>query len=242
MSLSSTLADDELEASLRSRFAVVEEAIDCAGRTFQVLHPRSADEIICEQEFNEDERLPYWAEIWPSARVLAERLPPGHGTLLELGSGCGYVALVAAQLGYDVLATDYYQPACEFVCVNAARHQLANIAPRLVNWRSLPDDLGRFDRVIAADVLYERDYCELVAGVLARTLAGHGRAIVTDPGRERAARFLECCAAVGLTGQRVERVPYNDGVNRPFVDVYELSWKGDENVATADGAHHDRQP
>ena len=55
------------------RFAVVETRVDVAGRRFDLLHPRSADELISEDEFDVDERLPYWADIWPSARVLAER-------------------------------------------------------------------------------------------------------------------------------------------------------------------------
>lgn len=218
---------DQLEARLRQQFSVVEERISCAGRVFDVVHPRSADELICEEEFNVDERLPYWAEIWPSARVLAERLAeePGHGRrLLELGCGCGYVALVAGYLGFEVLATDYYRPACEFATLNAARHEMSRIRTQLVNWRDLPE-LGKFDLVVAADVLYERDYCELVASVIAKTLAISGRAIVTDPGRDRAAGFLEACEKAELAGERVSRIPYNDGVNRPFVDVYELQWK-----------------
>ena len=218
---------DQLEARLRQQFSVVDERIACAGRVFKVLHPRSADELISEDEFNVDERLPYWAEIWPSARVLAERLAEESGNgrrLLELGCGCGYVALVAGHQGFDVLATDYYEPACEFVTLNAARHELANIRPRLVNWRALPE-LDRFDVVVAADVLYEQGYCKLVASVIAKTLAPQGVCLVTDPGRERAKAFLEACAAEGLTGELARRVPYNDGTNKPTVDLYELRWK-----------------
>lgn len=219
---------EQLEARLRQRFSVVDEHIACAGRVFSVLHPRSADELISEDEFNVDERLPYWAEVWPSARVLAERLvdEPGKGRrLLELGCGCGYVALVAAYLGFDVLATDYYEPACEFVTLNAARLEMPNVTARLVDWRELPSDLGKFDVVIAADVLYERAYCKLVAGALAHTLAAHGYGIITDPGRRRAASLLDECAALGLSGARVAQIPYNDGVNKPVVDLYEVRWK-----------------
>lgn len=218
---------DQLEARLRQQFHVIEEKISCAGRTFNVIRPRSADELISEEEFNIDERLPYWAEVWPSARVLAGRLAEESGQgrkLLELGCGCGYVALVAGQRGFDVLATDYYQPACEFVTLNAARHELPQVRSQLVNWRELPA-LDEFDLVVAADVLYEREYCDLIAGVLARTLSKSGRAIVTDPGRSRAGGFLQACAKAGLTGEQTAHIPYNDGVNRPFVDIYEVRWK-----------------
>lgn len=210
---------------LTNQYALVEEVIECAGRAFTVLHPRSADELIDESEFNQDERLPYWAEIWPSARVLAQHIPapqqPGQ-RLLELGCGCGYAALVAAHLGYDVLATDYYERACEFTEFNARQNGLKNVGTRLVDWRNLPPDLGKFDVVIAADVLYDRDYDQLMAEVLAATLAPGGQAWLTDPGRHRASNFPAACAKHGLSAELIERIPYNDGVNRPFVDVYRI--------------------
>src|SRR4051812_11335262 len=65
---------DELRERLHGRFRVIEQRISIAGREFTLEHPRSADELIDETEFNKDERLPYWAEIWPSAFVLAERI------------------------------------------------------------------------------------------------------------------------------------------------------------------------
>lgn len=218
---------DQLEARLREKFSVVTERLYCAGRHFELLHPRSADELINEEEFKIDERLPYWAEVWPSAHVLAEQLAaePAKGrSLLELGCGCGYVAAVAGHLGFQVLATDYYEPACEFVRLNAARYQLNNVRTQLVDWKAMPD-LGKFDLVIAADVLYDRDYCELIANVLPQTLAYHGEAIITDPGRPRASSFLEICESVGLSGKIAARVPFNDGVRKPVVDVYRLRWR-----------------
>jgi predicted nicotinamide N-methyase len=217
----------ELESRLRSQFVVVSEKIACAGSEFEMLHPRSADELISEDEFNVDERLPYWAEVWPSARVLANHLakePSSGRSLLELGCGCGFVAIVARHLGYRVVATDYYKAACEFVRLNAARHNMGDVTARHVNWRDWPDDLGQFDIVIAADVLYEAGYGKLVASVIARTLLPHGRSIVADPARYHAATFLQECAAMGLSGQRIAQVPHASRVARTIVDLYELTW------------------
>jgi predicted nicotinamide N-methyase len=218
---------DQLEIRLRQQFSVITEKLTCAGRTFEILHPPSADALIDEEEFKIDERLPYWAEIWPSAQVLAEVLAVERAngrTLLELGSGCGYVATVAGHLAFDVLATDYYEPACEFIRLNAQRHCLNNVRARLVDWKALPD-LGKFDLVIAADVLYDRDYCQLIASVLPQTLAQEGEVIITDPGRWRAESFLKECEQYGLTGELADRVPFDDGVRKPTVDIYRLRWK-----------------
>ena len=35
-----------------------------------ILRPRSAEDLIDEVDYARDERLPYWAELWPSALVL----------------------------------------------------------------------------------------------------------------------------------------------------------------------------
>src|SRR5690606_8354917 len=90
----------------------------------------------------------------------------GNGrTLLELGCGLGLVTVSAMLAGYDVLATDYYDDALLFAAENARRAVGRAPAVRMVNWRDLPDDLGTFERIVAADVLYENEYGPLVAEV-----------------------------------------------------------------------------
>jgi hypothetical protein len=62
------------EEKLRRRFRVIETDVEIGGRTLSILHPESAEDLIDERDFDLDERLPYWAELWPSARVLAEHV------------------------------------------------------------------------------------------------------------------------------------------------------------------------
>ena len=81
------------------------------------------------------------------------------------------------------------EEALAFTDVNAAHNGLAPPATRLVDWRRLPDDLGRFDLVVAADVLFEKPNVPLVAAAFARTIAPAGRGWLTDPGRPPAAAF-----------------------------------------------------
>src|SRR6188472_831927 len=143
---------------LAQRFDLDTTKLSIAGQDYELIHPKSVDDLISEEDFDRDERIPYWANIWPSERALAELISqqPGDGRkLLELGCGVGFAGIVAARVGFDVLATDYYHEAIEFVELNATHHDLA-VAARMIDWRALPDDLGRFDTVIAADVLYEK--------------------------------------------------------------------------------------
>src|SRR5215472_4596787 len=107
-----------LETGLRERFDVIEHRLAVGKFTFEMLHPRSADDLISEDEFNRDERLPYWAEIWPSAYVLAGRIAKlrgangnERGRLLELGCGCGLAVMAALAAGFSVTAIDYYPEA-----------------------------------------------------------------------------------------------------------------------------------
>lgn len=209
---------------LKQRFVVVEKTIEAAGGRFELLKPRSPDELINEDDFNRDERLPYWADIWPSALCLAERiaqLPPG-GRLLELGCGVGYVCVVAAACGFDVVATDYYAEALEFTEINLARNGLPRVSTRLVDWRDFPADLGRFDLVVAADVLYEKPYPALIAAAIDRTLAHSGLALVADPARRWATAFERECLNRGLSIRRLQRSPYDNGSVQHAVDLYEI--------------------
>lgn len=220
-------AIDALEASLRRRFRVVETRLAAGTREIALLHPRSAEELIDEDDFARDERLPYWAEPWPSARVLAARVAAERGagrTLLELGCGSGLVTAAAAMAGYDVTASDYYADAVSFARVNAWRNAGREVAGMHLDWRALPGDLPRWDVVLAADVLYERPYATLVAAAIAHTLARGGRALVADPGRVAAGDFVAALPASGLSVERAARLPFAEGAIRQNIDLWSIQW------------------
>ena len=63
---------------------------------------------------------------------MAERLARTHGRgqrLLEIGCGLGLVSLVAVAAGFDVLASDYFEPALEFTAVNAVCQLVSHRRP-----------------------------------------------------------------------------------------------------------------
>jgi ETFB lysine methyltransferase len=189
---------DGLVDALERRFAPVTVRARIGHDPIDLLCPPRPEELISEGDFARDERLPYWAELWPSALVLAEAVAAeaGHGrTLLELGCGLGLVSLAALRAGYWVMATDYYAEALAFTRANAWRVLGLEPQTRQVDWRWLPSDLGRYDRVVAADVLYERPYAAQVANTLLRTLADGGTATIADPGRIATRSFVEECRA-----------------------------------------------
>lgn len=210
---------------LRGEFDVESTEVPLAGRLVTIHHPRNADALIDEHAFANDERLPYWADIWPAAGVLANRIiamSPGDRRLLELGCGAGLASVAAAMAGFDVTATDYYEDALRFTALNVLANTGALIQTQVADWRRFPHDLGRFDLVVASDVLYERPYAELIASVIDRTLTARGTALVTDPGRLAAPEFVEQCKERGMIAATVDRVAHQEPGIRQTIDVYEI--------------------
>jgi predicted nicotinamide N-methyase len=217
---------DALVAALERRFVTVVDPVPVGGETFDMLRPRAAEDLIDEAEFEQDERLPYWADVWPSARVLAARLLGERGagrTLLELGCGSGVGAVAALRAGFTVTVSDYYDDALRFARANAWR--LAGREPeaaRLVDWRAFPDDLGYFDVVAASDVLYERPYAGLVARAYARTLARGGLGLLADPGRVFAPAFVDAARALGLQVGEPELHPVEANGAQQSIRLYTI--------------------
>ena len=217
--------DEEL-ADLRRRFDVIEVERQVAGAPIVLHVPSSAEALISEEDFERDERLPYWADIWPSAVVLAEVLGSRDGRgqrILELGCGAGLVAAAAARAGFEVCATDYYEDALAFTRVNVRAN--AGTTPRtmLLDWRALPDELPGADLVVASDVLYERPYAALVAETFARALAEGATGLLADPGRVALGEFRREAERRGVRILRVDEVPFVEGPMSQTIRVHELS-------------------
>ena len=183
-----------LEARLRMRFAVREDRFAHRGWEVELVLPRAADELIDEAEFASDERLPYWAELWPSGRALARYLLDldadwTNVRALELGCGVALPSLALRSRGVEVLATDWYEDALRFARANAERNGLGPLRTEVLDWRAPP---GRraYGLVIAADVLYERRNGSLLAALLRRVAAPDATVLVADPGRVYAGDFL----------------------------------------------------
>jgi predicted nicotinamide N-methyase len=174
----------------------VEETFELAGRSLTLMRPASADELIDEAAFDEEEFLPYWAELWASGTVLARAvggLDLGGVRVLELGAGLGLPSLAAALRGADVLATDWADDAIELLRLNAARNLIPLRAER-VRWDD-PELLVReapWPLVLGADLLYEQRNADQLLELLPRLGAD---VMLADPGRPFAKGFLERASA-----------------------------------------------
>ena len=176
---------------------LVEHVVALPGRELLVLAPRDRDALLDEAAFEQEEYLPYWAELWPSALALARvvaRRPLTGRRVIELGCGLGLPAIAAAAAGGRVLATDWAPDSVAITARNAERNGVA-LDARVYRWDDPPEPLGPpWPLVLASDVLYEARNVPLLLALLPRLTAAAGEVWLADPGRAPAARFLEQAA------------------------------------------------
>jgi predicted nicotinamide N-methyase len=189
---------------------VTEETFQLAGRPVRLLRPRDGDalldELLAEDDPDED-RLPFWAELWPSGAALAGAIatrPLAGRRVLELGCGLGLVAVTAALAGARVLAVDRSPEATAFTAANAARNNVT-LQTALCTF-DRPERLlaeAPWDLVLAADVLYEQRNIPVLLWLLPRLVDASGEVFIADPGRRMLPTFL---AGLDAAGWRREQV------------------------------------
>jgi len=177
---------------------LVEHVVPLPEHELLVLAPRDGEALLSEEAFAQEEFLPYWAELWPSAVALARvvaRRPLTGRRVLELGCGLGLPALAAAAAGGRVLATDWAADAVAMTARNAAHNGLP-VETAVFRWDADPAPLGPpWPLVLASDVLYERRNVAPLLALLPRLTAAGGEVWLADPGRAFTPEFLEGVAA-----------------------------------------------
>lgn len=150
--------------------------------------------------------LPYWAQLWESSLGMgvflvhhwAQMYPTDHPSavarlaknlmsesrrarVLDLGCGMGLTGAVAARLGAEVTFADLEPVALLFARLNSFADR-GRCHYRRLNWRT--DTLkDRFDLILGADVLYERQQWEPLDKFFRQHLAPGGAVVLGEPGR-----------------------------------------------------------
>jgi predicted nicotinamide N-methyase len=190
--------------------------VEVGGRVW--LLDRAADmealwDAMDEGDLDEDERLPYWAEVWPASVLLgrhilrnADRLK--GRTCLDVGCGLGLTGMIAASVGANVAAFDYEWPAVRFARHNAAQNDVPQPLWLLMDWRKPALKPGGFEFIWGGDVLYEKRFFDPLIRLFRHALAPSGRIWIGEPVRTVSRPVWERLADEGFATRKltVEKV------------------------------------
>ena len=204
-----------------------------ARHTFLLERVKNLDDLVDEisdELFNEDERLPYWAELWPSAFALSEFILENprivkNKTVLELGCGMGLttMALTMAKPGQFV-ATDYEQPALDSTKENFLLNKIKEIPTlQLLDWRK-PNLNKKYELIIASDVAYEDRFFQPLIELFKNYLAESGEIFLAEPNRTIARTFFGKLALAGFEFEGTDKF-IEQGGKEIKVTIYRIKHK-----------------
>lgn len=227
---------------IRRDHQTITETLDIAGLKFHFTRIADPDRVLDQVAAEEDRlekvsgqraaedqlHLPYWAELWESARGIGQWLVRNADILdfrfaicdlnsnrkpktenpkfLDLGCGMGLAGAVAARLGARVLFADLEPPALLFARLNSLPDK-SRVRTRRVDWRS--DRLREtFDLILGADILYERKQWDHLEAFWRAHLKPDGAILLGEPGRQTGELFVEWITERGwLLKEHSEKVP-----------------------------------
>ncbi len=183
------------------------------GREWRLERPATLEELwdaATPETFGEDERMPYWAEIWPSSLVLVRWLEQNRQDIsgrncLDLGCGLGLTAVIGAFCGGKVLAFDYEPEAARSARHNAVLNQVDGAFPLVMDWRVPAIKPHSFSRAWAGDIMYEQRFARPVAAFLHHSLAPGGVMWLAEPSRTVYTEFLAIMRELGWQTRKVHQ-------------------------------------
>ena len=213
-------------------FKTTEHELAIGDRTYRILSVTNFDELYdalvakgLQHEEVADERIPYWAELWPSALGLAQHIATypqlvSGRQALEIGGGLGLPALVAAALGAKVISTDYLPDAVDFARQNAQRNGIHDMTFQTLDWRN-PSGMAPCEVLLASDVAYERKQFQPLLKAFETLVKPNGLVLLSEPNRYIAEPLI---AELRASGYELNKFSYEVEIRevKSKVSVYEI--------------------
>lgn len=181
------------------------QILEIDGREFQIDRPPCFEKIFehpaMQRAWEDDEYLPYWADLWPvsielARAVLRESWPAG-ATALEIGCGLGLPGIAALARGLPVIFSDIDASAVRCAGNNARLNGFTNFELLRFDWRSPPEDL-QAPIILGSDLTFERRFVEPLTSLIAKVLTPDGICLLVDQDRPPAAMFRDLLPEYGL--------------------------------------------
>lgn len=219
---------------IEDRYALIEEKISMGDLQLAISRIADTDalldELIEKGEDHEDvldERIPYWAELWPSAISMGHYLAEHPAlikdkSVLEIGCGLGLSGMVAHALGGKVILSDYLPAALELAAYNWEKNFAEEAQLMQLDWREVKAEQAA-DVILAADVAYEERAFEPLMNAFRILMKPHSKLILTEPNRHIAKDFLKMLENSGLKVEKHKsEIQYRD-INT-HVNLYILQY------------------
>lgn len=210
------------------------DVIEIAGNTYTIQRIGDIDMLFdtfikkaTAQEVN-DERIPYWAELWPCALATAQFIHEHEyyfrcKSIIEIGAGLGLPSIVASTMAKHIDCTDYIEEAVAF----AKQNYLLNynntelISFYTYDWRDIKSISKCYDIVIASDVAYERKMISDLDLCFNRLSNNNSKIILAEPRRDMAKEYLK---QLEVTNRIEHRKTYTIELrgSKTLVDIYVL--------------------
>jgi predicted nicotinamide N-methyase len=183
----------------------IREQVLIGDKTFLIDRPgeseRLLDHSFVRSAFADDEYMPYWADLWPAARMLAkvilrETWPAGTAAL-EIGCGLGLPGIAALAVGLRVTFSDYDATALRFAADNARVNGFDDFELLQMDWRCAPPDL-HVPVILASDLIYELRNVQPLVGFIKKVLLPNGVCLLTDQDRTPSDSLREALTTEGL--------------------------------------------
>lgn len=219
--------------SLEEIYRWEEYTLHVAGIPFKMLDILNFDEVFeemmrrdPEDPVVQDERMPYWMELWPSALALAEhilrRAPVSPASrVVEIGCGLALPSLAAAHHGAQVIISDYLPEALAFAARIWELNRREKPQTLLWDWRT-DYTQDKVDILLGSDLAYETRNFEPLLHTFRRMLAPTGVVLLSEPNRLLAKPFFDLLEKSGYNFTKTEYAIDHKGLTTR-VGVYELS-------------------
>ncbi|WNJ18692.1 methyltransferase domain-containing protein [Pontibacter sp. G13] len=223
----------ELRAELGQTLELIPVDITLADVPFHLHTVKNLDDLLDallekgeDHPEVQDERIPYWAELWPSSIALSEYIlqDPEIGPdsyALELGCGIGLCGVAAGKRGAKVIQTDYLPDALKMAEFIWRLNVEAAPDLRILDWRN-PDPALAADVLIASDVAYEERAFEPLLGAFDKLLKPGGKILLSEPSRKIAENWPEEFPKRGFTVKRTIKPVRYQGLDYR-VQIFELT-------------------
>ncbi len=145
--------------------------------------------------------------LWPAGEIMAHLMCTQdieNKKILEVGCGIGLSSLVLNHRGANITATDYHPEVKVFLEENVQLNNDIAIEFHLCDWKNKRTTLGKFDLIIASDVLYQENHSSLLSSFIDAHANDNAEVIIVSPNRGYQNRFTNEMERFSYTHEKIE--------------------------------------